>query len=105
MNKYEYIELLVNSNLLTSDNYKLYDDVIDCVDIALSETSNDFQIDSSITLNDLYNVIENAARNSSSRSVGPFEAAELIAIKLGTAYTRSSRKLFKNKKVNLEDFL
>ena len=105
MNKIEYIEFLINSNLENTKNKKLYDDIIDCIDIALSQTSIDFEIDSSISLEELYKVIENVGKNSISKSVGPFEAAELIAKKLGTKYTRSSRKQTTNKIINLEDFL
>lgn len=104
MRKNDYIQLLITDNITNDKNKKLYDDVIDCVDIALSQTSNDFDIVASISLKDLFEVIEEAGRKSPSHCVGPFEAAELIAKRLGTKYVRSSRKTI-NDIVNLEDFL
>lgn len=108
MKKHEYIQLLITDNETNGDKKALYNDVIDCVDIALSQTSNDFDIDSSIGLEALFAEIENKAKENQKNNVGcvgPFEAAELIAIKLGTKYERITRKAARNSGiVNLEDF-
>lgn len=104
MKKNEYIELLLNDNETAGKKQKLYADVIDCTEIALSQTSDSFELDPSIGLEKLFSVIEDAGRKSTNHCVGPFEAAELIAKLLGTTYIRaSSRK--EQKIVNLEDFL
>lgn len=104
MLKDEYIEMLIQDNETTGDKKKLYADVIDCTEIALSQAPNNFEVDPSIGLEKLFKVIEDAGRNSSSHCIGPFEAAELIAKLLGTEYVRASRRK-ETKIVNLEDFL
>ncbi len=103
MKKNEYIEMLLIDNKTSGDKQKQFADVIDCVDIALSQTLDDFDIDSKIGLDDLFKVIELAAKNNKCNCVGPFEAAELIAEKLGTVYVRASKRKH-TKLVNLEDF-
>lgn len=104
MKKSEYIELLLKDNETSGSKQKLYSDVIDCCEIALSQTSDNFEIDSSIGLEKLFSVIEAAGRSSTNHCVGPFEAAELIAKLLGTTYVRASRRK-EQKIVNLDDFL
>lgn len=104
MLKKEYIELLLKDNETTGTKQKLYADIIDCTEIALSQTAEHFEIDSSIGLEKLYAEIEKAGRKSPNHCVGPFEAAELIAKLLGTTYTRASKRK-EQKIVNLEDFL
>lgn len=104
MKKNEYIENLLNDNVTSGRQQKLYADVIDCTDIALSQTADDFEIDPKIGLDELFAVIEEAGRKSPNNCVGPFEAAELIAKKLGTKYNRVSRKKTQSM-LNLEDFL
>lgn len=108
MKKHEYIQLLITDNETSGDKKAIYNDVIDCVDIALSQTSNDFEIDSSIGLEELFAEIEKKAKENQKNNigcVGPFEAAELIAKKLGTKYERITRKAVSNNGiVNLEDF-
>lgn len=108
MNKHEYIQLLITDNETSGDKKELYNDIIDCVDIALSQTANDFEIDSSIGLETLFAEIKKKAKETQKNNVGcvgPFEAAELIAKKLGTKYERITRKAAANKGiVNLEDF-
>lgn len=108
MKKHEYIQLLITDNETSGDKKALFNDVINCVDIALSQTSNDFDIDSSIGLEELFAEIEKKAKENQKNNigcVGPFEAAELIAKKLGTKYERITRKVAANKGiVNLEDF-
>lgn len=108
MKKHEYIQLLITDNETSGDKKAIFNDVIDCVDIALSQTSNDFEIDSSIGLETLFAEIEKKAKENQKNNVGcvgPFEAAELIAKKLGTKYERIMRKAACNNGiVNLEDF-
>lgn len=104
MKKDEYIDLLLKDNETSGSKQKLYSDVIDCTEIALSQMPDNFEVDASIGLEKLYGVIESAGRNSANHCVGPFEAAELIAKLLGTTYIRASRRKEK-KMVNLEDFL
>ncbi|MBS1362746.1 MAG: hypothetical protein HPY96_00720 [Bacilli bacterium] len=103
MKKNEYIDLLLKDNETSGAKQKLYLDVIDCTEIALSQTSDSFEIDASIGLEKIFKVIEDAGRKSSNHCVGPFEAAELIAKLLGTTYTRASRRK-EQKIVKLEDF-
>nr|DAK09827.1 MAG TPA: hypothetical protein [Caudoviricetes sp.] len=103
MLKNEYIELLIQDNETTGNKKKLYSDVIDCTEIALSQMPDNFEVDASIGLDKLFGEIEKAGRNSANQCVGPFEAAELIAKLLGAKYVRASRR--KEKIVNLEDFL
>lgn len=108
MKKHEYIQLLITDNETSGDKKELYNDIIDCVDIALSQTANDFEIDSSIGLETLFAEIKKKAKETQKNNVGcvgPFEAAELIAKKLGTKYERITRKVASNNGiVNLEDF-
>lgn len=108
MKKHEYIQLLITDNETSGDKKELYNDIIDCVDIALSQTANDFEIDSSIGLETLFAEIKKKAKETQKNNigcVGPFEAAELIAKKLGTKYERITRKTASNNGiVNLEDF-
>lgn len=108
MKKAEYIQLLITDNETSGDKKAIYNDVIDCVDIALSQTPNDFELDGSIGLETLFAEIEKKAKENQKNNigcVGPFEAAELIAAKLGTKYERITRKAAQNNGiVNLEDF-
>lgn len=108
MKKNEYIHLLITDNETSGNKKALYNDVIDCVDIALSQTANDFEIDSSIGLETLFAEIKKKAKETQKNNVGcvgPFEAAELIAKKLGTKYERITHKAAANYGiVNLEDF-
>lgn len=114
MKKYDYLEMLLKENEAEVNKKELYFDVIDCTDIALSQTPEDFEIDNNVTVKDLFSVIEEEGRNSSNNCVGPFQAAVLIAERLGTKYVRPSER-YKEKKVHsntqskkhisLEDFL
>lgn len=103
MKKNEYIELLLKDNETSGAKKKLFADVIDCTEIALSQTLDNFEIDSTIGLEKLFKAIEDTGRKSPNHCVGPFEAAEIIAKLLGTTYIRASRRK-EQKIVNLEDF-
>lgn len=104
MKKNEYIKLLLKDNETSGAKQKLFADVIDCTEIALSQTPDNFEIDSTIGLEKLFKAIEDTGRKSPNHCVGPFEAAEIIAKLLGTTYIRASRRK-EQKIVNLEDFL
>lgn len=106
MKRNEYIDLLIKDNQTTGDKQKLYADLIDCTDIALSQAPFDFEVDSEIGLEALFEVIEDQGKKSHCHCVGPFEAAELIAKKLGTTYVRASaRALAPDNIIKLEDLL
>jgi|GEM_PF-2405424 len=112
MKKNDYIEMLIQDNATESKGFKsLYDDVIDCVDIALSQEPDTFDVDGKIGLTELWKIISDegvkrARETKNAGSVGPFEAAELIAKKLGATYTRASHRASADSavKVKLEDF-
>ena len=108
MRKDEYIEVLLADNQTSGNKQKLYADVIDCTEIALGQTPADFEIDSAVGLKELFEEIEKAGRASRNHCVGPFEAAELIAKKLGTTYVRASMRTARpveNTIIGLENFL
>ncbi len=107
MRKNDYIELLIEDNKTTGNKQGLYADVIDCTDIALSQMPTEFEVDSSIGLEILFGEIEKAGRDSPNYCVGPFEAAGIIAKKLGATYVRASLRKEKkeNDIVRLEDLL
>ena len=107
MRKDKYVEGLVEDNLTSGDKQKLYADVIDCTDIALSQMPSDFEVDAAVGLKELFSEIEKAGRASPNHCVGPFEAAELIAKKLGATYVRASMRFERNDNtiVSLESFL
>lgn len=112
MKKTAYLEMLINENNDEATK-KLYSDVLDCLDIALSQEPDDFEIvDTTIGLKELFSMI--AAKAKATRGslmgfscIGPFEAAEMFAEKLGAKYERLSKRQAQptTKLVNLEDFL
>ena len=106
MKKIDYIQMLVEEN--TADNQKLYSDVIDCLDIALSQEPDDFEIaDTSLSAKELYAMIEKRARETKAKSIGPFEVAEMFAQHFGAKYVRLSKRTStpSAKIINLADFL
>lgn len=108
MKKREYIEMLMQDIATeTDENKRLYSDVIDCVDIALSGEPDDFEVDDKISVQELYKDIEKKARTEKLQCVGPFEVAEMFAKKFGTSYKRLSAQIRpdNSKIVNLEDFI
>ena len=109
MKKADYLQMLIEENNDTQTQ-KLYSDVIDCLDIGLSQESDDFEIeDTSIGLKELFGMIEKkaSAKGSGAKSVGPFEVAEMFAKKFGAKYTRLSKRTGTTgtQHVRLEDFL
>lgn len=107
MNKVEFIDMLVADNV---DNNLLYNAVIDCVWIALSDEPNTFEIkNTSISLQDLYGMIEYKAKAEYLNVIDSFEVAEMFAKHFGAKFVRPSKKKVDKKseskpKVNLADF-
>ena len=108
MTKTEYIEMLVQENT-PGEKQAIYNEVIDTVDLALSQEPATFEVkDMSLGLPELFGIIEAHARSTHKNCVGPFEAAELFAKRLSAKYVRPSRGVAqiapKIGIVNLEDF-
>lgn len=110
MKKIEYLDMLVSENT-EGENKGLYADVIDCIDIALSQEDDDFEVkDTSKGLKEFYKMLEDKARKESLKCIGPFQAAEIFAEALGAKYERLSKRMKEEpvkafKAVSLEDFL
>lgn len=108
MKKREYIEMLLQDTHTAGDKKGVYNDIIDCVEYALAQIPDDFDVDGSVGLEDLFEAIKKEAsknRHGNCGSVGPFRAADIIAQKLGTSYTRASLRKSDNNIVRLEDLL
>lgn len=109
MKKEEYIRMLLADNETEKQPQKeLNEAIIDCVDIALSQEPEDFEIkDTKIGLDTFWAAIREAGRKEASHCVSPLRAAELIAQKLGAKFERASRRLAEKpaepKVVRLED--
>lgn len=109
MKKDEYIRMLLADNATAGGAQKeLNEAIIDCVDIALSQETEDFEIeDTKIGLDTFWAAIRDAGRKEASHCVSPLRAAELIAQKLGAKFERASRRLAEKpaepKVVRLED--
>ena len=106
MKKKEYIEMLLQ-DIETEEKVKkeLFKEVVDCAEIALSQTSDNADINAEIGIKELWKVIEDEGRKSKAHCVGPFRAAELIAEKLGVTYLRASKRIARKQVKSLEDFL
>lgn len=109
MKKREYIEMLMQDVATMEEaDKRLYSDVIDCIDIALSGESDNFEVDEKLTVESFYEDLSNKARKEKLRCIGPFEAAEMFAKKLGTKYVRLTKRETVPQDppvVNLEDFI
>lgn len=107
MKKQEYIDMLIQENV-DEKTKALFDDVIDCVDIALSQESDDFEVvDTSLGLSQLYKLIEKFAKDNKRQCVGPFETAEMFSKVLGANFVRASLRTKKNSNevFELEDLI
>lgn len=94
MKKNDYLAMLIQDNETETEPKKeLYNAVIECTIEALSQSSDNTEIDQSIGLKELYGEIEAAGKASKAYCVSPFAASELIAAKLGVQYTRPIVKL------------
>lgn len=108
MKKEEFLKMMVQDNETEKEPLKsLHADVIECMDIALSQESHDFEVDNNKNVKDAYKEIESFAKKNNRKSVGPFESAEIIAKYLGANYVRATKKYGSTPKakVSLEDFL
>lgn len=115
MKKNEYLLMLFQDNETeTQPTKELHEAVLECTVEALSQTADNFEIDGKIGLPELYAEIEKQGKASKAQCVSPFSAAELIAKKLGTTYTRPTDKLraqfgltssASKLKVNFDDFI
>ncbi|MBR2022215.1 MAG: hypothetical protein IJ997_00840 [Mycoplasmataceae bacterium] len=101
MTKEFYLNKLLDELSCEDKNRKLYSDILDVVDIALSQECDNFEISSPLTFVELYKIIENYSKENKLKCVGPFEAAELFSKKFNSNYKRYSKRLI----INLEDFL
>ena len=108
MKKVDFLQMLVEENNDPAKQ-KIYRDVIDCLDLGLSQVPDDFEIeDTSVGLKELFDMIKKKAKSNGSgaQCVGPFEVAEMFAAKFGATYTRlSKRTTAGTSHVRLEDFL
>ncbi len=106
MRKDEFLRMMVQDNETVSDPQKsLYADVIECMDIALSQSPADTVIADDKTAEGAYKTVEEFARKNNRKSVGPFESTEIIAEYLGVKYERATKKFAKAPTVNLDDLL
>lgn len=89
MKKIDYLKMLIQDNETEKQPTKeLHEAVIECTIEALSQSGDDTEVDQSVGLGELFQIIEDAGKNSSARCVSPFAAAELIAQRLGVEYKR-----------------
>lgn len=87
MRRDEYLQMLYQDNETEDEKKKeLYAAVLECTVESLSQESENFEVDQSIGLGELYQLIETEGRKKG--VVSPFRAAELIAEKLGAKYKR-----------------
>lgn len=108
MRKDEFLRMMVQDNATEPDKNKkaLYADVIECMDIALSQSPADTEIAEDKTVEGAYKTVEEFARKNNRRAVGPFESAELIANYLGVKYERATKKYAaKPQTIDLDDLL
>jgi len=93
MKKAEFIKMLQQDNETELEPKKTtYEQVIDCTVIALLDEAPDFEIDSSVTCERLFKLIEKQAfAKKGFPCVGPFEAAKLIAEHLNTQNDGAAR--------------
>ena len=108
MRKNEYLEML-SQDVVSKSGNKPYIDVVECVYLALSEMPDKFEVDDSITIESLYEMIEAKAKSEHLKCVGPFLVAEMFAKRFGATYERPSKKMGINnmlgKIIDLEDFM
>lgn len=108
MNKDDFLKMMVQDNETQPDKIKKiqFAEVIDCMDIALSQSPNTVDIASDKNLKDAFALIVADARKSGGNCCGPFRAAEVLAKYLGVKYTRATKKFASpGATVNLEDYL
>ena len=108
MRKDEFMKMMFEDLETESEPKKtLLSDVLECMDIALSQTPDTFDVAPDKTLSGAFALIEKRGKErqkSGTACVGPFEAAEIIAEYLGTKYERASKR-YSRATVKLEDFI
>lgn len=108
MRKDEFLKMMVEDVETQSELKKsLYMDVIECMDIALSQSPDSFDVPSDKTVSGAFELIEKRGKERQKNGiacVGPFEAAEIIAEYFGAKYERASKR-YGQAKVNIEDFI
>lgn len=108
MRKDEFLKMMVEDVETQSEPKKsLYMDVIECMDIALSQSPDSFDVSSDKTVSGAFELIEKRGKErqkNGTACVGPFEAVEIIAEYLGAKYERASKR-YSQVKVNIEDFI
>ena len=108
MIKDEFLKMMYEDIATESEPKKsLYMDVIECMDIALSQSPSSFDVPAEKTVNGAFELIEKRGKERQKNGVaciGPFEAAEIIAEYLGSKYERASKRLA-HSTVNIEDFI
>lgn len=93
MKKQDFLKMMVEDTV-TASNKEILADVVDCMELALSQTPDSAEIDPGKTPAEAYKLIEQHARASRHNSVGPWEAAEkVIAPYLGIKYSRLSSRM------------
>ncbi len=109
MLKDEFLKMMSQDIATESEPMKsVYADVIDCMDIVLSQSPATFDIPSDKTVKGAYELIQNRAKARQKNGVacvGPFEVAEIIAKYLGAKYERASKRYGIAGTVNIEDFI
>ncbi len=108
MLKNDFLKMMIEDNETESEPKKsLYKDVIECMDIALSQTPDTFDVPSGKTVRGAYELIEKCGKERQKNGIAcvdSFEAAEIIAEYLGTKYERATKR-YCRKTVRVEDFI
>ncbi len=108
MKKDEFLKMMFDDIATETEPQKsLYTDVIECMDIALSQTPAAFDVPADKTVKGAFELIEKRGKERQKNGiacVGPFEAAEIIAEYLGAKYVCASKR-FGRTTVNIEDFI
>lgn len=107
MNPTEFLAMMAQDNATQPDKAKqtIYADVIDCMDLALSQSPSNVEIAPDKNLKDAFALIEKDARGSGGNCCGPFRAAEVLSKYLGVKYCRASKRFAAGPTLDLEDFL
>ena len=108
MRKDDFLKMMYEDIATEKEPQKsLYMDVIECMDIALSQSPASFDVPADKTVKGAFELIQkrgNEKRQGEAACVGPFEAAKIIAEYLGTKYVRASKRLAMST-VKIEDFI
>ena len=108
MRKNDYIEML-SQDIINKSEKLPYVDVVECVYLSLSEMPDSFEVDDTITIESLYDMIVEKSKKERLSCVGPFVVAEMFAKRFGATYERPSKKMGINKVlgkiIDFEDFM